>query len=113
MLWLALVQHIAKSTRYTLGSRIEHLFLELLEQTYTAYFTPKEREDEKIAVCIHTLDILKYFLSVAWEGKVLSNEQFETVAVKLEEAGRRLFAWRESLKNPDKKNRTEMSPEKK
>ena len=35
--------------------------------------------------CIHLLDILKYFVSVAWEGKVISNTQLEAVAVKLEE----------------------------
>ena len=103
-----MVPHIAKGARYTLGVRIETLFLDLLERTYTAYFTPREQLVEKkkrLAECIHLLDILKYFVSVAWEGRVISNTQLETVAAKLEEAGRRFSAWRKSLENPEKKNR--------
>lgn len=111
MLWLTIAPHIAKSTRYTLGARIENLFLDLLEKTYTAYFIPRERKEEKlrsIEVCIRLLDILKYFVSIAWEGDVISGQQFEAVAQKLEEAGRRLYAWKESLNNPDKKNRSDL-----
>src|SRR3989344_6475525 len=69
LLWLSIVPHIAKSTRYTLGVRIENTFLDVLEKTYTAYFTRKETKSEKVAECIRTLDILKYLISVAWEGK--------------------------------------------
>jgi len=111
LLWLTIVPHIAKGARYTLGVRIENTFLDLLERTYTAYFTSKEQLAEKkkrIAECIHLLDILKYFVSIAWEGKVISNTHLETVAVKLEEASRRLIAWKSSLDNPDKKNRSDL-----
>lgn len=107
MLWLTIVPHIAKGARYTLGVRIETLFLDLLALTYTTYFTPREhllKKQERIAECIRLLDILKYFVSVAWEGKVISNTQLETVAVKLEEASRRLLAWKGSLDNPEKKH---------
>ena len=107
LLWLSIVPHIAKNTRYTLGTRIENTFLDLLEKTYIAYFTSKETKTktEKITECIQILDILKYFISVAWEGKVISNQQFETIANKLDEAGRRFGAWKKSLENPEKKNR--------
>lgn len=116
MLWLTIVPHIAKGARYTLGVRIEETFLDLLEHTYTAYFTPREpvtKKKELITECIHLLDILKYFVSVAWEGQVISNTHLETVAVKLEEAGRRFSAWKDSLENPEKKNWTQTGPEKK
>jgi hypothetical protein len=53
------------------------------------------------------LDILKYVVSIAWEGQVISNTQLEIVALKLEEAGRRFSAWKDSLDNPDKKNRNQ------
>lgn len=105
MLWLSIVPHIAKSARYTLGTRIENNFLDLLEKTYVAYFTSQERKVEEIKGCVQTLDTLKYFISIAWEGQVISNQQFETVANKLDEAGRRFGAWKKSLENPEKKNR--------
>ncbi|MBP9711915.1 MAG: four helix bundle protein [Candidatus Pacebacteria bacterium] len=43
---------------------------------------------------------------MAWEGKLISNKQYETVALKLEEVGKMLGGWRKSLDNPEKKNRT-------
>lgn len=104
-MWLSIVPHIQRGARFTIGARIENKFLDLLELTYIAYFTGKERKEEKIAECILILDALKYLVSVAWEGKLISAGQYESVALKLDEAGRMLFGWKNSLKNPEKKNR--------
>ena len=49
MFWVNIVPHIAKSARYTLGARIENKFIDLLELSYTAYFSEKDRKEEKIA----------------------------------------------------------------
>ena len=101
-----IVPHIQKGARYTLGARIENKFLDLLEVSYAAYFTDKEAKGQKISEAIFILDILKFFVSVAWEGKLLSHKQFEDVAKKLEEIGKMLGGWKKSLENPQKKNRT-------
>ena len=106
MFWMNLVPHIAKGARYTLGARIENKFLDLLELSYAAYFSEKEKKAEKIAECIFITDILKFLVSVAWEGKVISDQQCEGIAVKLEEIGKMLGGWKKSLSNPEKKNRT-------
>lgn len=102
---MGIVPHIAKSARYTIGARIENTFLDLLEQTYTAYFSPSEKKSEKIAACVFTLDILKFLISIAWEAKLISHGQCEKLALKLEEAGKMFGGWRKSLENPTKKNR--------
>lgn len=102
---MSIVPHIARGARYTIGSRIENTFLDLLEQTYTAYFSVKEKKAERIAVCVFTLDILKFLISVAWEGHLISHGQCEQLAVKLEEAGKMFGGWCRSLENPTKKNR--------
>ena len=100
-----IVPHIAKGARYTIGARIENKFLDLLELSYVAYFTEKEKKTEKIAECVLTLDTLKFLVSVAWEGKLVTNKQCEEVARKLEESGKMLYGWKKSLENPEKKNR--------
>lgn len=105
LLWMNISPHIAKGSRYTIGSRIENKFLDLLELSYTAYFTEKIRKAEKISECILIADILKFLVSVAWEGKLISNKQCEDIAIKLEEIGRMLGGWKKSLDNPEKKNR--------
>jgi hypothetical protein len=51
------------------------------------------------------LDTLKFLVSVAWEGKLISNAHCENVALKLEEVGKMFGGWKKNLANPEKKNR--------
>lgn len=105
MLWINIVAHIPKGARYTIGARIETKFLDLLELAYITYFTEKEYKLEKISACILILDTLKFLVSVAWEAKYLSHQQCGTLASKLEEIGKMFGGWKNSLRNPEKKNR--------
>ncbi|MEN9654123.1 MAG: hypothetical protein RL235_235 [Chlamydiota bacterium] len=97
-----IVPHIQKGARYTIGTRIENKFLDLLELGYAAYFSGKEQKGEKISECILLTDTLKFLISTTWEGKLLSHQQFEEAALKLEEIGKILGGWRNNLN--DKKN---------
>jgi hypothetical protein len=97
--------HIPKGARYTIGARIENKLLDLLELGYIAYFSKKEDKIEKISQCIFLLDTLKFIVSVAWDAKLISNRQYEEIALKLEEIGRMLGGWKSKLSNPEKKNR--------
>lgn len=99
---------MTKSARYTLGERIENKFLDLLELSYNAYFTEKDKKLEKVTKCILITDGLKFLVSVAWEGKLISNKHCEDMAVKLEEIGKMLGGWKNSLNNPEKKNLTNL-----
>ncbi len=105
MIWVDIASHIPKSSRYTIGVRIENRFLDLLELTYTAYFTPKESKSAKITECILMLDTLKFLVSVSWEAKAISNKNYEDLADKLNETGKMLGGWKKSLANPEKENR--------
>ena len=106
MVWIDFVPHMSKSSRFTIGARIENKFLDLLELTHTTYFTEKDKKAEKITECILLLDTLKFLISIAWEGKIIPANKFEELAKKLEEAGRMFGGWKKNLDNPEKKNRT-------
>ena len=93
-----------KGARFTIGTRIEHKFIELLELLYIAYFTDKESKPEKVASCILKLDTLKFLISIAWEAKFVANAHYEQVSVKLDETGKMLGGWKKKLES-DKKNR--------
>lgn len=88
----------------TIGLRIENKLLDLLEFSYVAYFTEREKKVEKILECILVLDTTKFLISVAWEGKLVSNKQFEDVSQKLNEVGKMFGGWKKNLNNPEKKN---------
>jgi len=104
LIWMNISPHIQKGARYTIGARIENKFLDLLELSYNAYYSKREEKAEKISKCIFILDTLKYLISVAWEAKIISHNQFEEIAQQLEEIGRMLGGWKSSLDNPEKKN---------
>jgi len=104
LIWMNIVPHIPKTARYTIGTRIENKFLNLLELPYAAYFIEKEKKEEKISMCIFELDILKFLISTSWEAKCMSHKQYEEIAVNLDEVGKMLLGWKRSL-DPDKKNR--------
>lgn len=105
MIWITIVPHIPKTSRYTLGVRIENKFLDLLEITYTAYFSSKDKKLEKISNCIFNLDILKFLISLTWEAKLISHKQYEEIAIKLDETGKMFGGWRKSLEIESIKNR--------
>lgn len=104
LIWMSIIPHIEKGARYTIGARIENKFLDLLEFTYAAYFTAKEHKLSKVSDCIFLRDTLAYLISVAWSGKLISNQHYEQVALKLEEVGKMLGGWKGSLANQGKKN---------
>jgi len=101
-----IVSHIPKGARYTIGARIENKFLDLLELGYVTYFSKKENKIEKISECIFLLDTLRFIISVAWDAKLVSHNQFEEIALKLDEIGRLFGGWKNKLENPAKKNHT-------
>lgn len=103
LMWMNIVPHISKGARYTLGTRIENKFLDLLELTYIAYFTEKEQKIEKVTQCVLVLDTLKFLISVAWEGRLISNNQCETLSLKLEEVGKMFGGWKKNLETYTKK----------
>lgn len=105
MIWINIVPHIPKGARYTIGARIENKFLDLLESAYVAYFTKKENKANKISGCILVLDTLKFLIHISWEAKFISHKQYEEIALKLDETGKMFGGWKNSLKNPEKKNR--------
>lgn len=89
-----------------MGARIENKFLNLLELTYIAYFTEKEKKAQKIGDCILTLDTLKFLMHISWEAKIISHKHYGEISEKLGEIGKMLGGWKKNIENnPEKKNR--------
>lgn len=102
-LWIKLSDNIPKKRQYTLGNKIENKILELLEKSYLAYFS-QNNKIEKISECIIILDLLKFNISLSWEAKLISNKQYEEISMLLNETGKMIGGWKNSLNNPERKN---------
>jgi len=98
LIWVNLVPHIPKTARYTIGTRIENKFLDLLELSYITYFSEKERKTEKIIECISILDTLKFLIYISWEAKFISHSHYENISVNLDDVGKMFGGWKKQLK---------------
>jgi len=86
-----------RTARYTTGARIENHFLDLLELIYQAYYAPLENKSDLIIRSISKNDLIKYLLQIAWENKLLKESPYLKLSGKLQEVGRILGGWKNSI----------------
>jgi len=96
-LWQKLHRDFPRVERLGIGQKIENLFLSVLELTFCSAYLPPEPKIIMLGKTISRLDILKFFIQLAWENKLISTEQHIELSQKLEEIGRQLGAWKKGL----------------
>jgi hypothetical protein len=94
-----LQKNFPKTERYGLGQKINQIFLEVLELTFTASYLPPDAKIILLGKTISQLDILKFFTQLAWENKFIPTEKYAELAQKTEEVGRMLGGWRKGLQS--------------
>jgi hypothetical protein len=83
--------------RLGIGQKIENLFLSVLEMTFSSAYLPPEPKIAALGKTISKLDVLKFFVQLSWENKLISTEQHIELSQKLEEIGRQLGGWKKGL----------------
>ena len=101
-LWQEYIRHFPKKSRYTLGGKIDALFIETVELMFTASYLTKEKKLPYIQKAMSTFDLLKFFLQVAWETESLDNKKYVALSEPLGEIGRMLGAWYKQAQTPSK-----------
>ncbi len=89
--------HFPKTSRYTLGTKIDSLFIEIIEPIVIASYATSQEKMSFVKNSSTKLDVLKFFLQVAWEIKALDNKKYITLSEKLNEVGRMLGGWQKQL----------------
>jgi hypothetical protein len=90
---------LPKKSRFTLGNKIDWLFIEIIELLYTASYLNKQEKIPYLKKSIRRLDVLKFFFQVAWEIKILDNKKYITISGCLNEIGRMLGGWVRGIEN--------------
>ncbi len=93
VLWHEYHNTLPKTQRYSLGNRIDKIFIELIEFSATANFLPKEEKQPYVKAAIRKLDLLKVLLLVSWETKSLDNKKYIALSLPLDEVGKMLGGW--------------------
>ena len=98
-LWNEYFDHLPKKSRYTIGSKVDLLFIETAQLLFTASALPKEQKLSVIQKAVINFDLLKFFLQIAWEIKVLENKKYVAISEQLSEVGRMIGGWHKQLTN--------------
>ncbi|MDP2951019.1 MAG: four helix bundle protein [bacterium] len=98
-LWLAIYKNFPKTERFGLGQKISSLFIETLELNFIALYLPPEQKIVMLGKTISRLDVLKFFIQIAWENKLIPTDKFVMLSQQLDEVGRMLGGWRRGLQS--------------
>lgn len=97
-LWQEFLPNFPKSSKYTLGEKVDRYFLETIELIYLASYQPAEKKLVYIEKSSSKLDLTKFFLRIAWETKSLDNRKYILLSEKLDEIGKMLGGWIRQIK---------------
>lgn len=83
--------------KHSLGEKITSLFIQLIELILIAGYSDKDRKLEFINKASLVLDLLKYFLQMAFDLKAIDSKQLAALVVPLAEVGKMLGGWKKQL----------------
>lgn len=98
-IWQEYLQHFPKANRFTIGSKIDVLFLEAMEYAFLASYTHTTEKQALLDKGISKVDLIKLLLQLAWEIKALDNKKYAVLADKFAEIGKMLGGWKRQLAN--------------
>ena len=91
--WITFYETLPKIHKYTLGQKIDTLFVEVIEAISIATFLSREEKQPWVRLAIRKTDTLKILLMVLWEAKSIDNKKYLALSVKVEEIGKMLGGW--------------------
>lgn len=93
--WHRYLENVKKIDRLTLGNKIDNIFLDVLELLFKATFAHDKFERlSLVSNSIGKLDLLKFFLQIGWEEKIIDNTKYKNLIVLLDEVGRMANGWK-------------------
>lgn len=99
-LWQEFLPHFPKTSRYTLGKKIDNYFIQIIEMIYQAQYKRGLQKLPILEKASYKLDLLRFFLKIVWEIKALDNKKYIIISKQLDEIGRMLGSWINKTKTP-------------
>ena len=93
--------------RYTIGARIDSLWMEAIEATAQAAFLARQEKQPFVRLAIGKMDTLKLLLMILWETQSLDNKKYIAISEKVDEIGRMLGGWNGQLKQQNSSAKAE------
>ena len=96
--WRVFHNQFPRLSKFSLGTKIDNLFNELFEAVYSAGYAKPENKLLFVAKASIKLDLLKFFIQVAWELKCIDHKKFALLSQPLNEVGKMIGGWLKQLK---------------
>lgn len=87
--------------RYSLCEKITSLFTDSIELLLIAGYSEKQQKGLILQKASIKLDLLKYFLQMAFELKAIDNKTLAGVSLSLGEVGKMLGGWQKQFARPN------------
>lgn len=97
LIWHGNLANLERISRYTLGEKIDKLFLETIEYVLLAGYSAREHKAAIVDKASTKLDSLKFFLRLMNRTKELLDKKYLEISQPLAEVGKQLGGWRKSL----------------
>jgi hypothetical protein len=98
--WHDNLLHLKRIDRYTIGEKVDDIFTTLLELIYRSSFASDKFEKHSlVSQAIAKSDLLKFFLQISWEHKIITHKTYANLIIAIDEIGKMLGGWKRSLDN--------------
>ena len=94
---MQLAKDFPKTSRHTLGNKIDDHILNMLSYIYLATYQPPIEKTVTLARAITQLDLAKFFFSITWESQIVPDNHYVKLSADLDEIGRMLGGWKKGL----------------
>ncbi len=98
-LWHGYRNDFPKASRYTLGEKIDSLFIQILELLFVASYQGRTEKLPTISMAVRKNDVLKFLLRIAWELHALDTKKYAHLSEKTDELGRMVGGWKKGLES--------------
>ena len=96
-IWQEYLNHFPKANRFTLGSKIDDIFLLAIEYCFLASYSTTGEKITIIDRAVSRVDLLKLLMQLAWEIQALDTKKYTHLSERLVEIGKMLGGWRRQL----------------
>lgn len=104
ILWCEYHPKLPKTYRYSIGQRVEILFIESIEAIALASLLTREEKQPYVRLASRKIDTLKILLMVLWETKSLGEKRYIALSTHLNEVGKMLGGWNGQLLKQNSSN---------
>ncbi len=106
-MWQGFLTHFPKANRFTLGSKIDDVFLAAIEYCFLASYSTSVEKIVLVDRAISRVDLIKLLLQLAWEIKALDTKKYTHISEMLNEIGKMLGGWKRQLVNKTPGNKSQ------